>query len=551
MKFIDIFDLSKYLKRTGDNQTARIGHVNAVIEQVNSLAGGSTTVIAQENFALEGTQYLFVQANGTDIENAQELQAAYDLAKTMSPTTGNRIIVIAAPGYYNFGSVFLMDTEFIDLVSLDGNRSIVFNGTETISIIANDIFVKGVDVQNKQFATDFNLNLLKVENCKGGDGSFGGYTEASGIFINCEGGDYSFGGLANASGYFKGCQGGIFSFGGGGISSGIFEECKATSYSFGGEGIANGTYTRCIADYGSFGDSEFLGNMSFCELKSGIYPPINFVEGNENDPLSCPAELPEGVTEEQFMTTLFGPDLKYLEVYDKDFPAEDLGGDPGDPDINPYNDLLNLLKVIYFGDPFCIFSGGNIITPNASIKASIDGLGLFYPQIGKVTFSLNAGQYFFDTSPNPAIISQIQLTFEQIQVQVSPILNQLGQDLLNHTSDAAPLIFQTITQIEEQPYTPSPTLPSGYTEEQLIQEVGLTDFWDYIGLVSDAYNEVYEENENFQQDLIEILSGVIIEDGDLSNVESELQQLVSDLEMFIGDGIPSILQAIGALESLL
>ena len=47
MKFIDIFDLSKYLKRTGDNQAARIGHVNAVIEQVNSLGGGSTTVITQ------------------------------------------------------------------------------------------------------------------------------------------------------------------------------------------------------------------------------------------------------------------------------------------------------------------------------------------------------------------------------------------------------------------------------------------------------------------------------------------------------------------------
>jgi len=36
MKFIDIFNLSKYLKRTGDNQLARIGHVNDVITQVES-----------------------------------------------------------------------------------------------------------------------------------------------------------------------------------------------------------------------------------------------------------------------------------------------------------------------------------------------------------------------------------------------------------------------------------------------------------------------------------------------------------------------------------
>ena len=48
MKKIDIFNLSKYLRRTGDNKLARVGHVNYVIEQVNSLDGGSTTVITQE-----------------------------------------------------------------------------------------------------------------------------------------------------------------------------------------------------------------------------------------------------------------------------------------------------------------------------------------------------------------------------------------------------------------------------------------------------------------------------------------------------------------------
>jgi len=37
MKFIDVFNLSKYLKRTGDNQTARIGHVNATVEEINDL----------------------------------------------------------------------------------------------------------------------------------------------------------------------------------------------------------------------------------------------------------------------------------------------------------------------------------------------------------------------------------------------------------------------------------------------------------------------------------------------------------------------------------
>jgi hypothetical protein len=34
-KYIDIFDLSKYLKRPGDNQLARIGHVNKAISDFN------------------------------------------------------------------------------------------------------------------------------------------------------------------------------------------------------------------------------------------------------------------------------------------------------------------------------------------------------------------------------------------------------------------------------------------------------------------------------------------------------------------------------------
>jgi hypothetical protein len=37
MKKIDIFNLSTYLRRTGDNKLARIGHVNALVEEINSL----------------------------------------------------------------------------------------------------------------------------------------------------------------------------------------------------------------------------------------------------------------------------------------------------------------------------------------------------------------------------------------------------------------------------------------------------------------------------------------------------------------------------------
>jgi hypothetical protein len=62
---------------------------------------------------LSGTQYITVYAKGTDIENATELQAAYNTAKTMNPLSTNRITIIAAPGNYNFdSSYFTMDREY-------------------------------------------------------------------------------------------------------------------------------------------------------------------------------------------------------------------------------------------------------------------------------------------------------------------------------------------------------------------------------------------------------------------------------------------------------
>ena len=216
---------------------------------------------------IEGTQYIFVQANGTPTENAQELQDAYNLAKTMSPSTNNRIIVICGNGNYDFASNFTMDTEYIDLVSLDGNRSIIFNGVGTISIRANDVFVKGVDVQTKNFTIDNNLNLLKVENCQGGDGSFGGGFggRASGTFTNCIGGIGAFGGSSGtALGTFTNCQGGNNSFGGGGgTASGIFTNCIGGNRSFGGgiTGTLSGQLYYCRLTDGTFQEPTGSGKI--------------------------------------------------------------------------------------------------------------------------------------------------------------------------------------------------------------------------------------------------------------------------------------------------
>jgi hypothetical protein len=249
-----------------------------------------------------GTNYVFVRANGTDLQNAAELQAAYVTAQGMSPSATNRVSVVTAPGKYNFGSSpFVMNTQHIDLVSLDGNRSVIFNSSNTsgtISVTANNVFIKGVDVSssNKNFTIATNLNLLRVENCKGGDFSFGGDTSmsganiitVSGTFLNCEGGAGSFAGYDGiASGIFINCVGNcaLFgfngSFGGDGTASGTFTECVSKGNSFGGSlGLgATGVFTRCVNNppgssvgTGGFGIGGFAsGTFINCRAQSGSF----------------------------------------------------------------------------------------------------------------------------------------------------------------------------------------------------------------------------------------------------------------------------------------
>ena len=221
---------------------------------------------------LGGTQYVFVAANGTNVQNAAELQAAYVTAQGMSPSITNRITVIAAPGNYDFSTAnFVMSTQYIDLVSLDGNRSIVFNGLNTIDITADDVFVRGVDVGTLTFTLANSLNLLRVENCQGGDYSFGGFGTASGVFTNCTGGYFSFGGQGIASGVFTSCTGRNESFGGnGGTASGTFTDCIGTDDSFGGNGgTASGVFTNCTGINGSFGGNGGTANGTFTDCQGG------------------------------------------------------------------------------------------------------------------------------------------------------------------------------------------------------------------------------------------------------------------------------------------
>lgn len=238
------------------------------------LSGGDYFLDGNPLPLLLGKNYLLVSANGTDIENAAELQAAYDQANALSPSATNRITIICVPGYYNFETIpFTMDKECIDLVSLDGNRSIVFNSADPegrISITANDVFVKGVDVQDKRFTIDESLNLLRVENCKGGNQSFGFGVTASGTFTNCEGGAGSFGYAGTASGIFTNCVGGSASFGGFGTASGIFTNCIGGGFSFGSFVTASGTFNYCQGGAVSFGSGGGTASGTFTNCVGNI-----------------------------------------------------------------------------------------------------------------------------------------------------------------------------------------------------------------------------------------------------------------------------------------
>jgi hypothetical protein len=301
--------------------TGAIGHTGPTGPQGIQGPIGPTGQTGFDN----GTVYIFVEADGTPVQNAAGLTGAYNTAKGMSPSSINRITVIAAPGYYDFDTAtFEMDTQYIDLVSLDGNRSVIFNSADplgTVSITANNIFVKGIDVETKSFKVATALPNLVVENCKGGDYSFGGdssdtpnvisgtfrdcqsgnysfawYGTASGTFVNCVGGAYCFGSNistgsgtgSTASGSFTNCTSEAYSFGGGdlGVASGIFNNCRGNVYSFGGNGGAvSGTFIGCRALSFSFGYGNgctVSGTFTNCEATNNSFggSGTNTVSGN-------------------------------------------------------------------------------------------------------------------------------------------------------------------------------------------------------------------------------------------------------------------------------
>jgi hypothetical protein len=252
--------------------------VNGVASWTASISGGS----------IGGTLYSYVAGNGTPTQNATELENSYTTAKAISGlSASNRYKIIIGKGVYQFTGQFIINTQFIDFVSLTSDADVEFpNG---INVTANDVFLKGLRTP-VAFQLAGNLNLLKCENCVGGDYSFEDII--SGTFINCEGGTYAFGGTSLASGTFIDCKGGDGSFGAGSGASGIFTNCVGGYSSFGAGSTASGIFTNCIGGEDSFGGyltSALTGKLFYCRLTVGTFKTVSgggrtyyCVDGNGN-----------------------------------------------------------------------------------------------------------------------------------------------------------------------------------------------------------------------------------------------------------------------------
>jgi hypothetical protein len=302
--------------KVNDNFTEVYNHIsgetiNPTFTGIVNMSGATSVELPDGYLEKYGTNYIIVSGKGTPSQNATELQAAYDAAKTMPRYAGEfdrttddlvtiykgqtfqdegsqnsdymiatntvingsagtvtgtiiseaqakstRTTIVVAPGNYDFGATaFVHGTAYIDIVSLTGDADVFLKSTEHNTNSGNNYGIK----------VTANNTLVKGINC--GTNTF--YIANSLDYLtctNCTGGDYSFGGYGDITlGTFTNCTGGDRSFGSSGIALGSFTNCTGGYYSFGGYGTASGTFTNCIGGKESFGSSGIaLGTFINC-----------------------------------------------------------------------------------------------------------------------------------------------------------------------------------------------------------------------------------------------------------------------------------------------
>jgi hypothetical protein len=226
--------------------------------------------IAQNTYASAVTSSSALQSSGDGYVLAQQgdnIAEKYSEAKAKSPSATNRITLFIVPGTYPLSSELEIDAEFVDLVGLGAQfqSPAVIVSNNTLNVTANDVRVSGISVGTQAFKIADNKPLQVLENCVGGNNSFGYLVEASGTFAGCVGGEFCFGDGAIASGIFVNCNALNNSFATSNNASGLFKNCTAGQDSFGGDGgTISGQLLFCRLTAGSYETPSGSGIIRFC-----------------------------------------------------------------------------------------------------------------------------------------------------------------------------------------------------------------------------------------------------------------------------------------------
>lgn len=259
------------------------------------------------NFTLGGTNYIFVNANGTPLQNAAAVRTAYTAAIAMTPngvakSATNRVVILLAPGYYDFDEFnlgeFNISQSFIDFESLSGVTDVYFSSMTIFSTgSGKNIRISGIDTTKNSYLPTGPFALyttggvnedIYIKDCVGGDYSFGVFSSGfKGTIDTCTAGNYSYGYTSDISpvgiyfaginptnyGTYKNCTGGNFCFlssdavfGGTGTVTnfGTIENCKAGTnsflYSIADAASNAGTISNCVS----------TGSKSFCICESSV-----------------------------------------------------------------------------------------------------------------------------------------------------------------------------------------------------------------------------------------------------------------------------------------
>ena len=234
------------------------------------------------NFTLGGPNYIFVNANGTQLENGQAVLDAYTLAQTLTPngspiSATNRVTILLSPGYYSFdeattGNAFNIYTSFIDFVSLTGQPDVYFSSISVFgsTIVGVDVTLVGIDTTRNNYYPhaafaissigDAGSEYIVAKNCVGGDYSFSSFSRGLyGVYDNCRGGDYSFCSTGDGT-----APDGIEDYSNGNLQNyGTIKNCTAGSYSF-VSGINTIVPAGTVVNYNYIENCKSTGYYSFC-----------------------------------------------------------------------------------------------------------------------------------------------------------------------------------------------------------------------------------------------------------------------------------------------